>query len=61
MLVLLGTRSPGAQQENCKRLAATLRHGRLGLLEDLGHVAHTAAPSVVAEAVRAFLGAPATR
>ena len=61
VLVLLGTRSPGAQQENCKRLAATLPGGRLGLLDDLGHVAHTAAPGVVAEAVRAFLSAPTTR
>ncbi len=54
-LVLVGTRSPEAQQRNCERLAATLPQARLGMLDGLGHIAHTAAPEVVAGAVRAFL------
>jgi pimeloyl-ACP methyl ester carboxylesterase len=54
-LVLGGTRSPEYQLRNCERLAATLPHGGLAWLEGLGHVAHTAAPQVVAEAVATFI------
>lgn len=60
-LVLLGTTSPLAQRENCKRLAATLPRGRLELLEGLGHVAHAAAPELVAATVRAFLSSSTKR
>ena len=56
-LVLAGTRSPEPQRRNCERLAAALPKGRLAWLNGLGHVAHTAAPDVVAAEVRGFLEA----
>jgi pimeloyl-ACP methyl ester carboxylesterase len=54
-LVLLGTSSPAVQRRNCEHLASTLPRARLEWLDGLGHVAHTAAPDVVAAAVSAFL------
>ena len=54
-LVLVGTRSPDIQRRNCEQLATALPHAQLAKLEDLGHVAHTAAPLTVASAVTAFL------
>lgn len=54
-LVLLGTRSPAAQRRNCEQLARALPSARLERLDGLGHVAQTAAPDVVAAAVKAFL------
>jgi pimeloyl-ACP methyl ester carboxylesterase len=54
-LVLAGTRSPEPQRRNCQRLAAALPQGRLVWLGGLGHVAHTAAPDLVAAEVSGFL------
>jgi len=55
VLVLAGRRSPARQRRNCERLAATLSNAKLTWLDGLGHVAHTAAPGVVAAELVAFL------
>ena len=54
-LILVGTASPQMQRRNCERLAAAIPGAELRWLEGLGHVAHTAAPDVVAAAVGSFL------
>ena len=54
-LVLAGTRSPEPQRRTCERLAATIPHARLAWLHGLGHVAHTAAPDLVARELIGFL------
>jgi pimeloyl-ACP methyl ester carboxylesterase len=58
VLVLSGTRSPRVQRDNCVALAAALPGGQLERLEELGHVAHTAAPDLVAAIIGSFLDAP---
>lgn len=60
-LVLAGTRSPAFQRRNCERLGAMLPHARLVWLEGLGHVAHTAAPDLLATELAAFLAAHRNR
>jgi pimeloyl-ACP methyl ester carboxylesterase len=60
-VVLAGSRSPKFQRRNCERLVAMLPHARLVWLEGLGHVAHTAAPDVVATELAAFLAAHQNR
>lgn len=54
-LVLAGKSSPPRQRQLCQQLADTLPHGRIAWLPALGHVAHTAAPDVVAAALAPFL------
>jgi pimeloyl-ACP methyl ester carboxylesterase len=54
-LVLAGTASPDFQRRNCERLAASLPQARLAWLDGLGHVAHTAAPDVLAAELAGFL------
>jgi pimeloyl-ACP methyl ester carboxylesterase len=55
VLVLAGESSPPRQRQLCQQLADTLPHGRITWLPALGHVAHTAAPDVVAAALAPFL------
>lgn len=56
-LVLAGESSPPRQRELCQQLADILPHGWITWLPALGHVAHTAAPDVVAAALAPFLDA----
>jgi pimeloyl-ACP methyl ester carboxylesterase len=55
VLVLAGMNSPPRMRLNCERLATAIPSATLHWLEGLGHVAHTAAPDVVAGAVLEFL------
>ena len=47
--------SPRLSERRRERVAAALPKGRLAWLDGLGHVAHTAAPDVVAAEVRGLL------
>lgn len=58
-LVLAGVRSPDVQRHNCERLAAILPRAELVRLEGCGHVAHTAAPEILAAELAAFIAAAA--
>lgn len=60
-LVLAGTCSPLPQRRHCERLAAALSQARLEWLDGFGHVAHRAAPAVVAGAVTDFLASESGR
>ena len=54
-LVLAGTVSPPPMRAGCERLAAAMPEAELRWLDGLGHVAHNAAPDVMAVALLDFL------
>jgi pimeloyl-ACP methyl ester carboxylesterase len=57
-LLLAGGASPARQQRNCRELAAVLPDVRAERLDGHGHVAHHAAPGLVAGLLGSFLAQP---
>lgn len=61
VLVLAGAASPPRQRRLCEDLVHALPNGHIAWLSELGHVAHTASPDVVASALAIFLRESAPR
>src|SRR5699024_4170597 len=58
LVALVGEVDPGSPPEHAQKVAATVQHGQMAVLENVAHQAPTEDPAGAAHALHAFISGP---